>query len=205
MQVNEPKPMTLLVPRDFAPEEASHLVAALRQHMNVADSRWLVRKSFAARDLPFVQLIGDVATWLPLSMAATVFLSTLAKRAADATWDALARAFKREEAKSLTDVATALSTAMQKSGPGTELIVGLSVPDSHFGTALVISDADPVKIAADLAVFVTHAESIAAKMQAEVAAGRAPLGRARISIEGDGVVVRWTSQGDFANHEVRIT
>jgi hypothetical protein len=197
--------MTLLVPQSLTPAEAADVVAALREHMDVGDARWLVRKSVdPARDAPFLQLIGDVATWLPLSAAATVFFSTLAKRAADATWDALARAFQQKDAKPLADVATALGKAMEKSGPATELIVGLSIPDRHWGTALVIRDADPVKIAAEFAVFIAHAEKIARTMEAEVAAGRAPLGRARISIEGDTVVVRWMSQGDLAKHEVRI-
>lgn len=201
-----PPPMRLTVPRDIAPADAVDLVAALREHIDVENAHWLLRKSVdPGRDLPFLQLIGGLPAWLPLSAAAAVFLTTLAKRAADATWDAFAKSFKNKEVKPLADVAIALGKAMEKAGPGTELIVGLSIPEPNWGTALVISETDPVKIVANLAMFVSHAEKIATTMEAEVAAGRAPLGRARISIEENGLVIRWRGQDDFVTYETWIS
>ncbi len=193
------------MPWGFPPSQAEELVATLREHIFVGDARWYLQKSADPGRELLIQLIGNLTTWVPLSAAATVFLTTIAKRAGDATWDVLAKAFKAKEVKPLADVATALGKALEKAGPGTELIVGLSIPEPTWGTVLIISETDPVEIAAKLARFVSLAEKISTTMEAEVAAGRAPLGRALISIEEHGAVIRWMSQADFGNHERLIS
>ena len=198
-------PISLTVPREMPPSEAADMVTALRVHICVDDARWRLQKSADPGSDLVIQLIGNLAAWLPLSAAATVFLTTIAKRAGDATWDAIANVFKTKEVRPLAEVATTLGNALEKAGPGTQLIVGLSIPEPNWGTVLLISETDPLKIATKLAEFVSLSNKISMAMEAEVAAGRAPLGRAQISIEDDGAVIRWVSQRDFARHEKRIS
>ena len=107
--------------------------------------------------------------------------------------------------KPLADVASALARAKSASSQNAEIIIGLDIPEKNLGTVLVIREGDSVKIGFALAKFVHAAEALSAEMKKEVAVGRAPLGRAEITIEADGsIVVRWQSQADFTKHEKRI-
>ena len=129
----------------------------------------------------------------------------LGQRAADASWDAAQKLFERNEIKPLADVATALAQIKRALGDTTEIIVGLNIPEQNWGTVLIIREDDPVKIAYALARFIDAAENISVEMKKEVAAGRAPLGRAEITLEANGdVLIRWQSQADFSRHEKRI-
>jgi hypothetical protein len=59
------------------------------------------------------------------------------------------------------------------------------------------------EIALPLAVFVTRADELSAIMKAEVEAGRAPTGRAVVTLEKDGgLTVRWLTTESA--HEKRI-
>jgi hypothetical protein len=132
------------------------------------------------------------------------YLETLGPIAAHATRDGLAALFKKDEVKPLAEVATALADAREASSGRIEIVVGLNIPDRHFGTALHITANSAEEIARAVAVFVTRANELSAIMKAEVEAGRAPLGRAVITLEKDGgLTVRWRSK-DFAEHEKRV-
>lgn len=203
--MSDTAPLTLILPREFDTSEAARLHERLRQHLNVGPPHHVVRKSVDLdAGYQIIQLIGDLANWLPLQAAAGIFLGTLAKRAADALWDAAAAALKRPEVRPLADVSDALAKAMAHAGPETELIVGLDIPERNWGTVLIIKDRDPVRIAHALAVFAGKADQLSSVMKAEVKAGRAPMGRAIVEVDGDGLVVRWRSQADSAANEARI-
>ena len=85
---------------------AEAIRAELSEYLKVSEPRSNIAQSV---DPPsFLQLLGDASAWLPLKAAAAVYLSTLAKRAADATWNQLVESlFKSNEVKPLTDVAKA--------------------------------------------------------------------------------------------------
>ena len=179
--------------------------ARLGAHLNIKGPRFYLRKSADPGLSQFIQLIGDVTSWLPLKAAAAVYFGALAKKAADATWDGLASLFKSEDVKPLADVATTLADAAQETEGDVEIVVGLNIPDDFWGTAIVIKAKNPEEIARALASFVVHAERLSTEMKAEVAAGRAPLGMATITLEEDGsLTVRWQTQEGFANCEKRI-
>ena len=186
-------------------QRAERLATDLRRHLDVADPYTIARKS--ADQLPqYIQLLGHAALWATLAVPATVFLTsylqTLGRRAADASWDGVAALLKKDKVKPLADVATALADAKRS---GIEIVVGLDIPDRYFGTALHIAADSAEEIAHALAVFVTHADQLSVAMKAEVEAGRAPLGRALITLEKDGgLTVRWPTK-DFAEHEKRIS
>ena len=193
-------------------EDADAVRAALNEHLSLGQPQFFMRLSAEPTPISFIQLVGDAAGWLPLAAPAAVFLtvysSTLAKHAGDATRDGIASLFKRKEVKPLADVATTLATAANKADGEVEIVVGLNIPDDYFGTAVRIKDGNPEAVAYKLAVFVIHAEKLSLMMQAETAAGRTPIGRATVEVQDDGsLLVKWRSQPDFPDfkeHERRI-
>ena len=68
-------------------EEAEGICVELSKHLEVRRPIFVFRRA-AAPTLPsFIQLLGDVAAWLPLSLAAKAFLAPVGNRAAEAPWE----------------------------------------------------------------------------------------------------------------------
>ena len=160
---------------------------------------------FKSADPPSVlQLLGDPLAWLPLKAAAAVYLSTLAKRAGEATWDWLASRFNSNEVRPLADVAKTLAKAATSVDGKVIILAGLNIPDDSSGTAISVEPGDPEEVARVLALFIVYAEQISEAMWAQVEAGRKPCGGARIELQDDGrLLIRWTT-ADFCHHELRI-
>ena len=183
--------------------DAEAIRAELSEHLKVSKPEFLF---FKAADPPsIIQLLGDAVAWLPLKVAATFYLSTLAKRAGDATWNRLASLFNRNEVKPLADVAKTLVTAANSVDGKVTIVVGLNIPDDRSGTAIFIKPSDPEEVARVLASFIVHVEEISKAMEAEVEAGRAPLDGVRIELQDNGsLLVSWRAQADSSYHELRI-
>ncbi len=201
--------LELTVTEQIDAQHAQRLATELHSHLQVDGPYTFFRRGADPSAIPqYIQLIGDAAKWLALLVPARWFLKSylesLGPIAAQATRDGLAALFKKDEAKPLADVATALAAAREASSGPIEIVVGLDIPDRHFGTALHVTANTAEEIAEALAVFVTRADALSATMKAEVEAGRAPFGRALITLEKDGgLAVRWRCK-DFADHEKRI-
>ena len=183
--------------------DAEAIRAELSEHLKVSEPNFLFFKS--ADPPSIIQLLGDAVAWLPLSAPAAVYLSTLAKRAADATWDGLASRFNSNEVKPLTAVAKTLATAADSVGRKVTIVVGLNIPDDRHGTAISINPGNPEEVAHVLASFIVHVEQISKAMESEVKAGRAPLNGARIELQDDGsLLLSWEASDDFSRHELRF-
>ncbi|EAV44230.1 hypothetical protein SIAM614_03690 [Roseibium aggregatum IAM 12614] len=194
----------LVLTSEIATEEGLLLHKRLRSNIDVGEPNWYVRKSAdPSAGEQFIQLIGSAKVWLPLTGAATAFFAAIGKRAGDALWDRIAAALNQKEARPLAEVSEALASAVEKHG-NCELIVGLPLPNEHFGTVLIISDHDPNKIAYKLGKFSLNVGELTTEMTRVIEIGEAPWGRAVISIEGDDLVVRWKSQRDYSDREFRI-
>ena len=179
-------------------DEADGIQAELSNHLDVSEPNvW-----FHMGDPPsYVQLLGDAMAWLPLSAPATVYLTTLAKRAAEATWDKIVN---RNEVKPLADVATTLATAAARVDGEVIIAVGLDIPDDTSGTSISIKSSDPEEVARVLAYFIVHVEQLSKAMQAEVAAGREPHREAIIELQDDeSLLVRWQTANGRAQ-EIKI-
>ena len=183
--------------------DAEAIRAELSEYLKVNKPKLMC---FRSADPPsMIQLLGDAVAWLPLSAAAAVYLSTLTKRAAHATWDGLASRFNNNEVKPLTAVAKTLATAADSVDGKVTIVVGLNIPDDYFGTAISIKPGDPEEVARVLASFIVPVEQISKAMEAAVKAGRTPLGRASIVLQDDGsLLVSWVAQADFSRHELKI-
>ena len=187
--------------------EGDSIRAELSKHLKVGQPR-MVSLCSADPSLPsFINLLGDVPTWLPLYAAATAYLATLAKRAAEATWDKISN---RNEVKPLAEVATTLTKVAARVDGKVTISIGLNIPDDYFGTSLFIQSSDSEEVARVLACFIVHVEQVSKAMQDEVAAGRTPFGPAFIELQDDGsLLVRWRvldkASGDFDDYELQIS
>ena len=194
--------LVLVLSEGFHPNDAEAARRGLRKHLDVDEPTFFARFSADPNLASIIRLIGDVAAWLPLSAAATVYLSTIAKRAGDATWDSMRSLFGRKELKPLADVATTLAETASKVEGEVCILVGLDVPDDFSGTCISIRGRDPAEIAPRMAAFLVHIEELSTVMHAEVEAGRAPLGGAIVEVQEDGNLrVKWRAAADFTEHE----
>ena len=173
--------------------------------LNVEGPYHRIRKAADPSELAqAIQLLGDAAAWLPLQAAATVYLGTLAKHAADATWKGVSALFKSPEVKLLADTAETIAGAASDIGGEVEIFVGLNIPDKNWGTAMQIKAGNPEDIARALALFVVNANKISKMMEEEIAAGRTPFARAEIEVhEGDTLILKWRDQ-NFEMHERKV-
>lgn len=197
--------MTLLLSRQFSTRDADVVLAELRTHLAVGKPRFLLRKSAESGLISIIQLLGEAKAWLPLGAAATVYLSTLAKHAADASWDGLIHLFKSKEVQALSDVATTLTAAAKSVDGCVEIVVGLDVPDDFHGTSLSIKSQAPEEVARLVGIFVVHVEEISGVIRTEIDAGQKPIGRVEVAIGCDAkLLLRWRVQPDLSIRERRI-
>jgi len=179
--------------------EGTDIHVALSKHLLVAPPKFIYHRS--ADPVPFMQLVGDTASWWPLTVVVTAYFSRLAMHVADATWDKAVSFVKRKDAAPLVDVAKALILAKKE---GRKVEIGLNIPDDYFGTTLQIKGSDLADVAQELAVFVVHVEKLSKVMQDEIAAGRGPIGMASIEIQADeSICVTW-QDCNFDQHEKHI-
>ena len=182
-------------------DEADGIQAELSTHLDVGEPNVWFHMWAAPNPPPYVQLLGDAMAWRPLYAAATAYLTTLAKGAAEATGEKIVN---RNEVKPLAAVATTLATAAARVDGEVIIAVGLDIPDDYSGTSIFIESSDPEEVARVLAYFIVHVEQLSKAMQAEVAAGREPHGEAIIELQDDeSLVVRWRTR-DGRAHELQI-
>ncbi|MEQ9518546.1 MAG: hypothetical protein RLN89_03805 [Parvibaculum sp.] len=197
--------LELLLSEGFRQSSSDSIAARLGKVLDISGPHYYVRRAADPSQLPqLIQLLGDAAAWLPLQAAASVYLSTLAKHAADATWKGISTLFKSPEVKPLADTAEIIAGTASDIGGEVEIFVGLNIPDKHWGTAMQIKAGNPEDIARALALFVVNADKISKMMQEEIAAGRTPFARAGIEVcDNGGLIVRWRDQ-NFVTYERKV-
>jgi hypothetical protein len=147
----------------------------------------------------YIQIMADALQWVtPLKVVATVFLSQfLSQLAKEAATDIYKH--KRQIGQALATAATAplrlaaaaLKRARDRS-PRCSLAIGLPLPNEVTGTALWLDADSEEEIALLIARFVVRAETIEQLIQAEITAGRPPLGHVQVIPTGSGgFLLRW--------------
>ena len=177
--------LNLIVSQNLDAPQMERLVVRLGAHLAIGKTTSVSHRAEEATS--FIRLLGEHATWaVPLSAAATVYLSTLAKHAADATWSGMRRLFSSKEVGPLADVANALADAAGNRETKVVVQVGLSLPDEHFGSTTIDPSHGPEEVARVLATFVLHAEQVRQVIEEETTAGRGALGPVELVAEGTG-------------------
>ena len=155
--------------------------------------------------MTFIELVGEMVAWVPITAAATVFLSKLASRASDAAGDSLASLLKSNKVKPLKDVAATLAKAADRIVGEVTYRFGLKIPDDDVSTEIMIEECNPEELERVLASFVVNVEELYISMKAEVEADRTPLsGHAMVELQVDGsLLVKWRTK-DLPSCELRI-
>jgi hypothetical protein len=123
--------------RDLRESELSlDLERDLEGLLSLTDRRLTALRS--AEPPSWIKIFAEVAEWVtPFKVVATVFVSQLAKNAADDLWKnkaAIAAALRNASAAPLRKLAAALLRAKEKARPSTDVIVGLPIPDDSAGS-----------------------------------------------------------------------
>jgi hypothetical protein len=148
----------------------------------------------------FLQLVADLLTWSTvIKAAATIFLSQIAKNAADEVWKhkaELAAKLQDVTLKPLRRLVGALIGAKQRLNAGNSRVqVALPVPDDYWATILRIESTDEVEAAWLVASFVIHAEAIQATVEKLVSGGAVPLDYFVVKVMNEGhICVEWIDQ-----------
>ena len=197
--------LSLVLSERLGDAELDSLLAELRVHLSVGEPRYLLRKSADPNLASVIQLVGSVLAWLPLSAAATAYFASLGKHAGDATWNRLTRSRRREEAKPVSELATALAKATDRMGSNTEVVIGLDVPDGPWGTKITIKNPGPEEVARVLGAFVAHVEQLAKEVQAAVDEGGQPRGPVVVELDSNGdLVATWRARAGESSCTIRI-
>ena len=197
--------VNLLLSDELGTDLLEELRAGLNETLPIGEAHQYLRLSGDPGLTPFIQLIGDAASWWPLKAAATVYLGVLAKDAAVATKDWLRARLKKEDVRPLASVAAELEATASKVGGRVEFVVSLNVPDNHWGTSMPMRAGEPEETARRLATFVVHAEAISDLMQKEVEAGRSPATGAVIELREDGsLLIKWRACDDLEVHVRKV-
>jgi hypothetical protein len=182
------------------------IVSVLSAHLNIAPGKYMfLRASADTGDLPqFIQLVGEAAAWLPLSIFAAAYLKRIAEKAADTTWDAIKRKLNRsnKDEAAFVESVSSLIDARSKLGERSALIIGLNYPESYWGTVVVIKEREEEEIARKIAMFVLNADKISELIHKEVDAGAKPLGYVYIEFPSAGhIKLHWVDNTGFVLEE----
>jgi hypothetical protein len=157
-----------------------------------------------------LQLLSNAIEWIhPLKVAATIFLSQLAKEAATDFWKnkkKIAMLLKDASVKPIKIFASSISKSLKTSKQHkTRFSVGLSIPDDYFGTALTFLEEDEEEIAWIISNFVIRAEQIENAVREEMSGVNKPLGRVFLTIQPDGgFLLQWMDGDKLERHERKI-
>ena len=138
--------LELTLTREF---DAEAVRSKLGEYLRVSEPKILFLRS--AEPPAILQLLGDALAWLPLKAAGAVYLSTLAKRSGDATWNLWASRFNSNEVRPLANVAKTLAKAADSVNGKITILVGVNIPDDTYGTVISIEPDDPEEMARVLA------------------------------------------------------
>ena len=153
-------------------DKANALGRVLRTYLKIGEPRFFMRRAGYPIE-QYIQLFGIREIWVAaFGIVATGFLAKLGQRAADGFWDTVRDRLKGSQSKPLADFSEALTDTGLTVGGSSQIILGLNIPDGHFGTALVIREMRPEAIAYATARFVVIAQKISSSMAEEIAAGR---------------------------------
>ena len=197
--------LSLEMTEKFIRNDYEFVRSELNQYLNVRKPTILFRKSADPTLISFIELAGEVVAWMPIKAAATVFLSRLAFRAADVTWDNLASLRKDKTVKPLKDVAATLVKAADLIDGELTYRFGLKIPHDNTSTEIFIEARSPEEVERVLVAFVVNVEELYIAMKAEIDAGRTPpLRHVLAELQDNGSLhVKWQTE-DLCSCELRI-
>src|SRR5436190_1542493 len=133
--------------RQIDNETREELLTDLKEIAQVGDVRDKFFKSEVGGP-SFIELLGGIPAWGAIAAAASPFLIKFSQMAAEDAYKAL----KSGSGKAFCTLWNALTKARSKVEGGTDLAIGLNIPDDYWGTVMTITrDCDDVEVAHRLA------------------------------------------------------
>lgn len=177
------------VSRDLSSEDEGGFLAQVRLVMPVRNVGGLGFRT--GEPTSAAHVVADVLTWTSiLKVAAGLFLSQLAKNAADEVWEkkeALLKALGAEAARPLRLLARAFSAINQRT-LRTDARVGFPYPDPLLGTVLPIRSANELEAAWLLANFVMNADNLKSEVKSALESGAQPITGFFVDVSSEGVI-----------------
>ena len=179
----------------------------LNEHLRVGKPRYYLTESADQVLISAIGLIGDFAAWLPLGVAATVYISRLSARAADATWDGLASLFKDKKLKPIVDIATALATVANSVDGKVKIEFKINFAVNQFGVAKTCKARDPEDVARVFSSLVANAEQLSTATQSVIDELHGPPpGGVYVELQVDGSwLITWLDPDNCILCKRRIT
>lgn len=192
--------------RDISESAVEELTEAIAGCGVRVERRELLHKMLG--DTPsFVTVLSDILSWQTmLAVPATVFISQLAKNAADDVYKnkkKIAEVLSQTAVKPLRRISAALRKAAGSSSRNFVVQIGLPLPDDFRGTTLVLGGESEEQVAVELAFFVLNVEAIQGAVKDQVLAGGVFGGVVVERTEGGSYVLKWCGQ-DGHPREFRI-
>ena len=197
----------LMLSEGFSQDAVDNLTSALETVIKTETPEIVCRKTAEREPLPqFIHAVAQAQLWQDtLGSSAAHFLNRLGYRGKDIAWDEAEHALTQEDVAPLAHVVKAMADMKDSIARPASIVVGLNIPNDRFGTVVMIEATRPIKIAYDIARFVSRADAIATVIQRAVVTGETPRGPALITFEDDGgVTIRWNSRADMRPHEARL-
>lgn len=171
------------------------------------ERRELLHKALG--DTPsFVTVLSDVLSWQTmLAVPATVFISQLAKNAADDIYKIkkkVAEALSQSATKPLKQISAALRKAAASPSRNAVIRIGLPLSDDFLGTSMVLEVQSEVQVAVENAFFVSNVEAIQSAVKTQVLAGGKPFGGVIVERSEEGAyILKWCAE-DGHPRELRV-
>ena len=153
-----------------------------------------------------LRIIGELIDWtLPLKLAATAFLTQLAKEAAKDFWknkNKILEILKREPCSKLYESVRIIKRAISKSENQCNFIITLYYPEKYIETELVVKSEDEVEISWLLANFIANLDAISSAISEELRGENPPSQLIFLSIDESGLVtMKWMDSIKLDKHE----
>ncbi len=153
-----------------------------------------------------LQIIGELIDWtLPLKVAATAFLTQLAKEAAKDIWKnrkKVSEILQNETCSKLSESVKIIKRAISKSENQCSFIITLYYPAKYIETELVIKSEDEVEISWLLANFIANLDFIYNAIVEELKGENPPSQLIFLSIDETGsIIMKWMDSIKLEKHE----
>ena len=199
--------LNLVLKGNFDEDVIKTVHTRLNEHLKVGKPKSYLTESADQVLIYAIELIGDFAFWLPLGAAATVYISRLSARAADATLDGLASLFKDKKLKPIVNISTALATVANSVDGEVEIAFTINFAVNQFGTAKPCKARDPEDVARVLSSLVANAEQLSEATQSVIdELHGSPPGGVNVQLQDDGSwLITWLDPDNHILCKRRIT
>ena len=171
----------LIVTIDIPQEVREALKSEAAPLVQIEDVREVVLLS--ADPPSFIKILAEAMDWsLPLKAAVGIFLSQLAKNAAEDLWKNKVNVAKALASTAASPIRKLVGAFMKVSGFSAKpltLAIGIPLPDDRFGAAVTLPVNSTEDLAVTLAIFVYHAQEIEHSLQKQFSAGKKSLDPSR--------------------------